>query len=247
MPESPTSSDTGNGSRPPAAPPDVTGLRVLVIDDEESVRRVISLVFEKHEAIPVAAADAEEAESLLGGEPFDVVLLDVEMPGESGWNLLERMRAAGDETPVIFVTGRHAVEERVRGLRLGADDYVLKPFENAELVARVEAVVRRRRAMPVLRSGDLRVDLGRRTVERHGQRIEVSPREFDLLLFFAESAGRAWTRSQILNRVWGGNYDGDTRTVDSHVRRLRPAIEDDPSDPQWIQTVWGVGYRMREP
>jgi two-component system copper resistance phosphate regulon response regulator CusR len=171
-----------------------------------------------------------------------VALLDVMMGGRSGWELLEEMRARGHDMPVLFVTAKHAVDDRVRGLRLGADDYVLKPFEFEELIARIEAVLRRRRALPVLEAHDVRIDLAHRTVERDGRRVDLSPKEFDLLLALVEAQGRVLSRAELLKRVWGIEFDPQTNVVDTAVARLRKRL--DRGVEPLILTVVGEGYRI---
>ena len=151
--------------------------------------------------------------------------------------------------PILILTARDAPEQRVRGLDVGADDYLVKPFHMPELLARVRSLLRRAGRSPgtgPIRCGDVWVDPTTRTAGRGDRTVDLKPREFDLLAFLLRHPGRAWTRDQLLDRVWGTSYDGETRTVDNHVRRLRSVLEDDPSDPRWITTVWGVGYRLRD-
>jgi two-component system copper resistance phosphate regulon response regulator CusR len=176
---------------------------------------------------------------------FDLILLDVMMPGRSGWDLLEELRGCGDATPVIFVTARHEVDERVRGLRLGADDYVIKPFDLAELLARIHAVLRRRGAPTLVQVGDLRIDLVRRNVEDAGRRIELSALEFSLLRALAEAKGRVLSRRELLRQVWDIDFETGTNAVDVQVARLRRKIG--KSGPLLVQTVVGQGYRLAEP
>jgi len=170
------------------------------------------------------------------------MLLDISMPEQSGWEFLEELREAGEEIPVIFLTAHHTVEERVRGLRMGADDYVLKPFEGPELIARIEAVVRRRESLPVFTVGELRIDLGRRLVERGGERIEVSPREFDVLGELVQARGKILSKSDLLSRVWGMDFDPGTKVVEVQVARLRRKLG--RNQPALIETVVGKGYRV---
>jgi two-component system copper resistance phosphate regulon response regulator CusR len=218
--------------------------RVLIVDDDPKFRSYVARGLTAQGLEALTAADADEALRLLerAGPGPDVALLDVMMDGLSGWQLLEHMRARGHELPVIFVTAKHAVDDRVRGLRLGADDYILKPFEFQELLARIEAVLRRRRSLPVLEVDDLRIDLARRTVERDGRRLDLSPKEFDLLLALAESQGRVLSRAELLRRVWAIDFDPQTNVVDTAVARLRKRLERGPQP--LIQTVVGQGYRL---
>ena len=194
----------------------------------------------------LSAGDGAEAQRVLaaaGPVKPDLILLDVMMPGKSGLEFLEELRASGSDIPVIFVTARRAVEDRVSGLKRGADDYILKPFEFDELIARIEAVVRRRQSIPVFEIGNLRIDVARRVVERGGERIDLSPKEFDLLRTLAEARGRIVSRTELLSVVWGISFDPETNVVDALVARLRRRL--DRTGPQMIETVIGEGYRLR--
>jgi len=219
-------------------------MKVLIIDDDPGVRRYIQRTLENAGIESVAAAGTSEGREQLsrGQGTIDVILLDISMPEQSGWEFLEELRAGGDEIPVIFLTAHHTVEERVRGLRMGADDYVLKPFEGPELIARLEAVVRRRESLPVFTLGDLRIDLARRLVERGGERIEVSPREFDVLGELVQARGQVLSKSELLRRVWGMDFDPGTKVVEVQVARLRRKLG--RNEPALIETVVGKGYRV---
>ncbi|HVS17362.1 MAG TPA: response regulator transcription factor, partial [Planctomycetota bacterium] len=167
---------------------------------------------------------------------------DVMMPEVTGWDLLADLRERGRETPVIFVTARDSVEERVRGLRLGADDYVIKPFAFQELIARIEVVIRRRKELPPIEVGDLKLDLARRQARRADNAIDLSPREFDLLLALVRAEGRTLTRTELLRDVWGIDGEPATNLVDVHIGRLRRKL--DAHGPVLIHTVRGEGYRL---
>ncbi len=221
--------------------PDLVGARLLVAD-EAVVRDRIASALRRHGAAVTEAADGPQAQRLLESEHFDLILVDVRIPGGSGWDLLAAMRRKGDDTPVIFITASDGVEERVRGLRLGADDYLAKPFAMRELVARVAAVLRRRASMPVLHFGELRIDLGRRTIKIGANRIDLSPREFDLLRSLAEARGRVVSRAELLRDVWGTEFDPGTSMVEVVVARLRRKL--DRSGRRMIQTLVGEGYRL---
>jgi len=217
--------------------------RILIVDDDPKLRSYVAKGLAAQGLESLVAADAAEALRLLEQPPGptpDLALLDVMMGEVSGWDLLEQMRARGHDMPVLFVTAKHAVDDRVRGLRLGADDYILKPFEFEELLARIEAVLRRRRTLPVLEVHDVRIDLARRTVQRGGQRIELSPKEFDLLLALVEAQGRVLSRAELLQRVWGIEFDPQTNVVDTAVARLRKRL--DRGSQPLILTVVGQGY-----
>jgi len=175
--------------------------------------------------------------------PFDLILLDVMMPGQTGWSFLEELRARGDETPVIFLTARHEVAERVQGLRLGADDYILKPFDFSELLARVDAVQRRHRPSQVS-IGDLIIDLEGRVAHRGDRRIELSQREFDVLVALARARGRVISRDELLRRVWQIDFDPGTNVVNVVVARLRAKLG--RKECPLIRTVVGEGYMIAE-
>jgi DNA-binding response OmpR family regulator len=219
-------------------------LKILIVDDDPKLRGFVAKGLEANGHASVSASDGNEALAVLdaASEPPDLILLDVMMPGKSGMEFLEELRRRGTEVPVIFVTARRGVEDRIKGLRTGADDYILKPFEFDELLARIEAVLRRRQTIPVYELGDLRIDVARRIVERHGERVELSPKEFDLLRTLAEAKGRTVSRVELLKIVWGITFDPETNVVDALVARLRRRI--DRSGPPVIETVIGEGYRL---
>lgn len=218
-------------------------MRVLIVDDDPKFRATIHRGLDEHGITCHEAGSVDEAEAAFeAGLVPDLVLLDVMMPDRTGWELLESFRAAGREVPVIFLTARHEVEERVRGLELGADDYVIKPFAFGELLARIQAVLRRRNTLPVLEVGDLRLDLAGRVVERGGKRVEMSAREFDFLRTLAENPGVTFTRKELLSRVWGIEFDPGTNVVDVLVARLRRKLA--PTGGSLIETVVGEGYRL---
>lgn len=223
-------------------------LKILLVEDDSRIRA--ELIDALHGAgfdvdVAVGVQDAIAAAQ----RHYDLMLLDLGLPDGDGLDVCRHLRAAGKSLPLLILTARNEPDQRVRGLDVGADDYVVKPFYMPELIARIRTVLRRvgRSAVGVsIACGDLRVDTDSRSARCGERELALKPREFDLLLFLAQRPGRAWTRDQILDRVWGSEYGGDARTVDTHIRRLRAVIEEDPSDPRYIETVWGVGYRMRE-
>jgi two-component system copper resistance phosphate regulon response regulator CusR len=219
-------------------------MRILIVDDDPKLRSYVCAGLQQAGIESVAAPDGESALNVLqedtGG--FDLILLDVMMPALSGWELLHDLRERGRETPVIFVTARDSVEERVRGLRLGADDYVIKPFAFQELLARIEVVLRRRKQLPPIAVADLRLDLARRSARRGEHAIDLSPREFDLLLALARAESEVLTRAELLHQVWGIESEPSTNLVDVHIGRLRRKL--DAHGPPLIQTVRGEGYRL---
>lgn len=223
-------------------------MKILIVDDDPKLRGFVAKGLETHGIDSVSASDGAEALTVLErsvSDRPDLILLDVMMPGKSGMEFLEELRRRGHDLPVIFVTARRGVEDRVKGLRIGADDYVLKPFEFDELLARIEAVIRRRQSVPVFEFGDVRIDVARRIVERAGQRIDLSPKEFDLLRTLAEARGRVVSRTELLKVVWGITFDPETNVVDALVARLRRRI--DRGGASLIDTVIGQGYRLVTP
>jgi len=227
--------------------------RLLVVEDDAEIADLVLLHLRR------AGYEAEHARK--GGDAlertlarrFDLVVLDLGLPdGLDGIEVCRRLRARGDATPVVMLTARSDEIDRVLGLELGADDYVTKPFSVRELVARVNAVLRRveeraERAVSTIEAGALRIDTARHEVTRGGVPVELTPREFDLLAWFARHPGRVYTRGELLEHVWGYGHEGYAHTVNSHINRLRAKIEGDPGQPEYILTVWGVGYKFAVP
>ena len=225
---------------------------VLVVDDERTIAEVVSRYLERANYATRVAGDGVTALELAAAERPDLVVLDLMLPGLDGLEVMRRLRAMSPDgnrrIAVILLTARGEESDRVVGLRLGADDYVVKPFSPAELVARVEAVLRRTEASPehaeAIETGELRIDPTARQAFVRGEEAVLTQREFDLLLFFARHPGQVLTREQLMDAVWQFAFYTDTSTVTVHVRRLREKIELDPSEPLHLQTVWGVGYRF---
>ena len=224
---------------------------VLVVDDEPTIVEVVCRYMERAGYETYSAGDGPEAVRLAGLHRPDLVVLDVMLPGFDGIEVLRRLHEGGGErTAVILLTARGEESDRLVGLRHGADDYVVKPFSPAELVARVDAVLRRVSPPPEaelepIEHGELRIDPGSRTVTLAGEELALTQREFDLLAFLAANPGRVFTRDQLMETVWEYPFFTDTSTVTVHVRRLRAKLGDDPAEPRFIETVWGVGYRLR--
>jgi len=196
-------------------------------------------------------SDSRGALRAIDSRDWDLVLLDLTLPGGDGWDICRHLRQRSERLPVIIVSARSSEAHRVLGLELGADDYLAKPFSMLELVARVRALLRRieqiRQPAPAatdLRFGPFRLNTERRTLARGDELVPLTLREFDLLHFLVRHAGRAFSRGELLQRVWGDGFDGYEHTVNSHINRLRNKIEDDPRTPRRIVTVWGVGYRF---
>ena len=224
------------------------GQRIFLVEDDDRIRlEAMDALKAAGFDVQVCATLADAREGVSSGP--DLILLDLGLPDGDGLDLCRSLRAAGDDVPIIILTARDEPEQRVRGLDVGADDYVVKPFHMPELIARIRGVLRRSGASQisdVLRAADLWIDAQARTCGKGDLRLDLKPREFDLLLFLMSHPGRAWTRDQLIEKVWGRSFDGDARTVDLHVARLRSKIERDPADPHFVETVWGVGYRFQE-
>ena len=220
---------------------------VLVVDDEPIVREVVVSYLQREGYQTLEAADGDHARELLEHNQPNLVVLDIMLPGTDGLDLCRWIRRRS-EVPVIMLTARGEEADRIVGLELGADDYVTKPFSPRELAARVRTVLRRATAdapkAERLSFGDLQIDARTREVTRAGELLRLTAKEFDLLLFLARHPRQVFSRDQLMDRVWGYEAALDTGTVTVHVRRLREKIEDDPSRPQRLQTVWGVGYRL---
>jgi DNA-binding response OmpR family regulator len=220
------------------------GHRVLVVDDDPTVSDVVRRYLEQDGCEVRLAADGPSALAAAATEPPDLVVLDRMLGAVDGFEVCRRLRLRKPDLPVVMLTALGEEADRVAGLEVGADDYVTKPFSPRELVLRVRSVLRRTAPAPevVLRDGGLTADTGRRTATLDGRELGLTVREFDLLEFLLRHPGRAWSRAQLLEQVWGWQF-GDESTVTVHVRRLREKIERDPAGPRRLLTVWGVGYR----
>jgi two-component system alkaline phosphatase synthesis response regulator PhoP len=223
--------------------------RILLVEDEPGLVLTLTDRLTREGYDVESVSDGSAALTRASGGGFDLVLLDVMLPGMSGFDVCQALRRRGVDTPVIMLTARGQLVDRVVGLKIGADDYVTKPFETVELLARIEA--RLRRPAPAsspsaagYQFGDVRVDFRRAEVERDGRLLELSAREFQLLRYFVEHRGAALSRDELLNEVWGYQAMPSTRTVDVHVAWLRQKVEPNPKRPQYIQTVHGIGYRF---
>jgi len=221
--------------------------RILVIEDEAALRLALSDRLRSEGYEVETAADGEQGWERARQGGFDLILLDVMLPGRSGFDLCRDLRREGVATPILMLTARGEVLDRVLGLKLGADDYLVKPFETAELLARIEALLRR--AQPdteggAFAFGDVRVDFKRVEVTKVGEPVELSALEFRLLRYFVEHRGEVLSRDRLLDEVWGYSAEVYSRTVDQHVATLRRKIESDPRRPRHVVTVHGLGYRF---
>jgi two-component system alkaline phosphatase synthesis response regulator PhoP len=222
--------------------------RLLLIEDEPGLVLTLTDRLSREGYAVETAADGESGLARAAADAFDLVLLDVMLPGRNGFDVLRELRRRGVETPVILLTARGQIVDKVVGLKLGADDYLTKPFDMAELLARIEVRLRRLPAADRLpeayRFGDVRVDFRRAEVTREGRPVELSAREFQLLRYFIEHRGATLSREELLNEVWGYHAMPSTRTVDVHVAWLRQKVEPTPRHPQFILTVHGLGYKF---
>ncbi|MGH2808473.1 MAG: response regulator [Actinomycetota bacterium] len=218
---------------------------VLVVDDDPIVRDVLSRYLSRGGFRVATAEDGEAAVAAFRSHQPDLVLLDLMLPRLDGFEVFEAIRGV-DSTPVIMLTARGEESDRIAGLEFGADDYVSKPFSPKEVLARVHAVLRRAaKPLPeILSFGEIVVDGVGRRVTRDGQDVTLTPREFDLLYLMASQPNRVFSRTELLDELWDFAFDGDPSTVTVHLRRLREKIEDDPSQPRHLITVWGAGYRL---
>ena len=224
---------------------------VFIVDDEKNICELIRLYVEKEGYKTAVAYDGESAVNAFKSINPDIVLLDIMLPKKDGWQVCREIRAVSD-TPIIMLTAKGELFDKVLGLELGADDYIVKPFEPKELVARIKAVLRRCKTNAIQSSNDdeLRFDgltINRETYEVYlgEERLELPPKEFELLYFLAKNSGKVFTRDQLLNEIWGYAFFGDSRTVDVHIKRIREKLENDGVENAWqLKTVWGVGYKF---
>jgi two-component system response regulator RegX3 len=222
--------------------------RVLVVEDEESFSDALSYMLRREGYEVEVAANGNEALQTFDRGGADLVLLDLMLPGLSGTEVCRELRSRS-HVPIIMVTARDSEVDKVVGLELGADDYVTKPFSSRELVARIRAVLRRgaepeELMLNVVEAGPVRMDVERHVVTVDGHQVPLPLKEFDLLELLLRNAGRVLTRGQLIDRVWGADYVGDTKTLDVHVKRLRAKIEPDPASPKYLVTVRGLGYKF---
>lgn len=214
-------------------------VRVLAVDDEKPIAELLRLTLRRAGYHCTCAYDGVEAANLIEKEPFDLILLDIMLPGIDGFELMDYIRATG--IPVIFLTAKNAVADRVKGLRMGAEDYIIKPFDILELQARVDGVLRRHGKLEtLLQVGDLEINTLSMQVSRYGQEIPLTRKEYELLLLFAQNPGVVLSKTTIYERVWGGEYPDHTRTVELHIQRMKKKVGWD----ERIKPVYGMGYRL---
>jgi DNA-binding response OmpR family regulator len=228
--------------------------RVLVVEDDQDIAHLVELHLRDMGCLVDLAHDGKKGLERALAQPYDLVVLDLMLPGMDGLEVCQRLRARPNYIPILMLTARSTELDRVLGLEIGADDYMTKPFSIRELTARVKALFRRVEAMTTPESskdelmhlGEMEIFVDKRRVLLEGNEVSLTAKEFDLLLQFARYPGRVYTRNQILEQVWGLSFDGYEHTVNSHINRLRNKIEQDPAQPRYILTVWGVGYKFAE-
>ena len=230
--------------------------KILVVEDDRDIAHLVGLHLRDMGCEVTFASNGTAGLEQALSKPYDLVILDLMLPGMDGLEICQRLRAQPNYTPILMLTAKSSELDRVLGLEVGADDYLTKPFSIRELLARVKALFRRVEALgsqtsqavqKTIRTGDLVIDTEKRKVVLRGKSVDLTAKEFDLLLQFAQHPGRVYTRSQLLDLVWGYGHEGYEHTVNSHINRLRAKIEGDPAHPQYVLTVWGVGYKFAEP
>lgn len=232
--------------------------KVLVVEDNPDISKLVAMHLQDMGTSVDTVFNGNDGYKCANNDQYDLVILDLMLPGLDGIEICKRLRNKNNYTPILMLTAKSTELDRVLGLEIGADDYLTKPFSVRELLARVKAIFRRVDALnqdPVsssecqqaLNFGELRIDSDKRKVQLREHTIELTAKEFDLLWHFAQHPGQVFNRNQLLDNVWGYGHDGYEHTVNSHINRLRAKIEDDPSKPRFIQTVWGVGYRFFDP
>ena len=228
--------------------------KVLVVEDDEDIANLIKLQLAELSCEVKLASDGNTGLAEAQSKRYDLLILDLMLPGMGGLEICQRVRGQDRYTPVLMLTSKSSELDRVLGLEMGADDYLTKPFSVLELTARIKAIFRRvdnlskdqDDAKAMIKTGTLHIDVEKRSVRLAGNPVELTAKEFDLLLHFARNPGRVLSRTQLLDSVWGYSHSGYDHTVNSHINRLRTKIENKPHEPEIIETVWGVGYKFRE-
>ncbi len=216
-------------------------MKILIVEDDEAIANLININLKAEGYRCICAFDGKTGANLIEKDDFDLILLDIMLPEIDGYELLEYVKPMG--TPVIFLTAKSGVDDRIKGLKLGADDYIVKPFQVGELLARVEALLRRYgKINHKLAFADVEIDMNSRIVSKDGQPVELTVKEFDLLVELIQNKNVALYRERLYEKVWGGTYMGDTHTLDSHIQRLRRKLGWD----NYIKTVFRIGYRLEE-
>jgi DNA-binding response OmpR family regulator len=231
------------------------GKNILIIEDNKELAQLLELHLRDLTFNVDTALDGVSGVAKAEAKSYDLIILDLMLPGLDGIEICKRLRSKASYVPILMLTSKSSELDRVLGLELGADDYVTKPFSIMELMARVKAILRRMEnikqkdnedKLEIIHAGDMVIDTAKRSVTLNGKPIDVTTKEFDLLLHFGRNPGRVYSRSQLLDKVWGYGHEGYEHTVNSHINRLRSKIEKDPAQPRYILTVWGVGYKFAD-
>lgn len=227
-------------------------LKVVIIEDDPDIGELLELHLAELPCVTHRFMDGIEGFDFARQHTFDLLILDINLPGMDGMMICERLRSEGNRTPIIMLTARVGEDDRVSGLEYGADDYLTKPFSMREFMARVKAVLRRTtQDTQIKRTGiieyrQMSIDPGKRKVSLSGKSLDMSPKEFDLIMTLAMHPGTTFSRKELLSRVWGDDYAGYEHTVNTHINRLRNKIEKDPDHPEYVLTTWGIGYRFND-
>jgi len=228
-------------------------VKIMLVDDEQSIRTVVEHIVTEEGYEFCYAADGAEALEVLEDEKPDLLILDVMMPKLNGFEVCTKIRESGNDLPIIFLSAKGDIVDKSVGFRAGADDYLVKPFSSMELSLRIEALLRRKREQKPLqvnrnycKLGDLEIYFNKFEVKKRGKKIDLTPKEFKILAYMAASPGEVFTREQLLSHAWGDDYVGELTTIAVFIRKIREKIEDDPSKPKYLQTVWSVGYKFGE-
>lgn len=229
---------------------------ILVIEDNADIARLLELHLQDIGAKITLVYDGTQGYQIASDQSHDLIILDLMLPGMDGIEICKKLRGKSDYTPILMLTAKSTELDRILGLEIGADDYLTKPFSVRELVARVKAIFRRVDSLKqnenesedknVIRAHELVINIAKREVTHNDQKVDLTAKEFDLLLHFATRPGQVFSRNQLLDKVWGYGHEGYEHTVNSHINRLRAKIEQDPGNPQYILTVWGVGYKFTD-
>ncbi len=226
--------------------------KILIIEDEPNIRELVSYNLKAGGFLPLEAEDGISGMEMAFGQKPDLILLDIMLPGKDGYEICKELRSAGNKTPIIMMTAKTDEVDKVLGLEFGADDYIAKPFGVRELLARIKAVLRRFEGnaseepeSEILTVDEMSIDIGRHEVNVEGHKVDLTMKEFELLTFLARNRGRAFSRDELLDKVWGINYLGESRTVDVHIRHLRKKMSLHEDEDKYIETIRGKGYKMK--
>lgn len=226
--------------------------KILIIEDEPNIRELVSYNLKAGGFLPLEAEDGISGMEMAETQKPDLILLDIMLPGKDGYEICKELRSAGNKTPIIMMTAKTDEIDKVLGLEFGADDYIAKPFGVRELMARIKAVLRRfegnvgeEAAGEILSVDEISIDIGRHEVTVEGRKVDLTMKEFELLTFLARNRGRAFSRDELLDKVWGINYLGESRTVDVHIRHLRKKMSLLEDEDKYIETIRGKGYKMK--